>query len=102
MNQKELMTVVMVLLVVVVGMWRRILRRGRVAVSATHSETKHFQTLVLSDRNLLFDFPGLVFPNFPASKAELICAGILSIDQVRGDPIPPVYARRGSHTGLNF
>jgi large subunit GTPase 1 len=62
----------------------------RVAVSATPGKTKHFQTLVLSDRVLLCDCPGLVFPNFSASKAELICAGILSIDQMRGDPIPPV------------
>jgi large subunit GTPase 1 len=62
----------------------------RVAVSATPGKTKHFQTLVLSDRVLLCDCPGLVFPNFSASKSDLICAGVLSIDQMRGDPLGPV------------
>lgn len=62
----------------------------RVAVSATPGKTKHFQTLVLSDTVLLCDCPGLVFPNFSSSKAELICAGVLSIDQMRGDHLSPV------------
>lgn len=62
----------------------------RVAVSATPGRTKHFQTLVLTDRVLLCDCPGLVFPNFSSSKAELICAGVLSIDNMRGDYLSPV------------
>lgn len=62
----------------------------RVAVSATPGKTKHFQTLVLSDRVMLCDCPGLVFPNFSASKSELICAGVLSIDQMRGDALSPM------------
>lgn len=62
----------------------------RVAVSSTPGKTKHFQTLVLTDDLLLCDCPGLVFPNFSSSKAELICAGVLSIDQMRGDHLTPV------------
>lgn len=62
----------------------------RVAVSMTPGKTKHFQTLVLSDDVQLCDCPGLVFPNFSASKTELICAGVLSIDQLRGDPLGSV------------
>jgi large subunit GTPase 1 len=62
----------------------------RVGVSATPGKTKHFQTLVLSDHLMLCDCPGLVFPNFSASKSELICAGVLSIDTMRGDAVSPV------------
>lgn len=62
----------------------------RVAVSATPGRTKHFQTLVLNENVLLCDCPGLVFPNFSSSKAELICAGVLSIDQMRGDHLTTV------------
>ena len=29
------------------------------------------------------DCPGLVFPNFASTKAELVCNGILPIDQLR-------------------
>lgn len=62
----------------------------RVAVSSTPGRTKHFQTLVLTDELLLCDCPGLVFPNFSASKAELICAGVLSIDQMRSESLIPI------------
>lgn len=62
----------------------------RVAVSSTPGKTKHFQTLVLTEKVLLCDCPGLVFPNFSSSKSELICAGVLSIDQMRGDYLSPV------------
>lgn len=62
----------------------------RVAVSSTPGKTKHFQTLVLTENVLLCDCPGLVFPNFSSSKSELICAAILSIDQMRGDHLTPV------------
>jgi len=37
----------------------------------------------LSDKVLLCDCPGLVFPNFATTKAELVCNGILPIDQLR-------------------
>jgi large subunit GTPase 1 len=55
----------------------------KVSVSATPGKTKHFQTLHLSDRIILCDCPGLVFPNFTTTKAELVCNGILPIDQLR-------------------
>ena len=38
---------------------------------------------------ILCDCPGLVFPNFVTNKAEMICNGILPIDQMR-DHTPPV------------
>ncbi|KAF1953196.1 P-loop containing nucleoside triphosphate hydrolase protein [Byssothecium circinans] len=55
----------------------------KVSVSATPGKTKHFQTIHLSDQVLLCDCPGLVFPNFASTKAELVCNGILPIDQLR-------------------
>ncbi|KAF8539248.1 hypothetical protein BDD12DRAFT_924808 [Trichophaea hybrida] len=55
----------------------------KVSVSSTPGKTKHFQTLHLSDRIILCDCPGLVFPNFASTKAELVCNGILPIDQQR-------------------
>ena len=55
----------------------------KVSVSATPGKTKHFQTIHLSDRVILCDCPGLVFPNFAFTKAELVCNGILPIDQLR-------------------
>jgi large subunit GTPase 1 len=60
----------------------------RVAVGATPGKTKHFQTLVLSDRVMLCDCPGLVFPSFVNSKAEMYCCGVLPISQLR-DHIGP-------------
>nr|OQO15536.1 hypothetical protein B0A51_17309 [Rachicladosporium sp. CCFEE 5018] len=55
----------------------------KVSVSATPGKTKHFQTIHLSQRVILCDCPGLVFPNFAMTKAELVCNGILPIDQLR-------------------
>eukprot|EP00944_MAST-04C_sp_MAST-4C-sp1_P002634 g2634.t1 len=55
----------------------------RVAVGSTPGKTKHFQTIVLSDNLTLCDCPGLVFPTFMSSKAEMVCNGILPIDQMR-------------------
>ncbi|KAA8496621.1 Large subunit GTPase 1-like [Porphyridium purpureum] len=61
----------------------------RVAVSATPGKTKHFQSFVLDDHVVLCDCPGLVFPNFSTSRADLVCNGVLPIDQMR-DPVSPV------------
>ncbi|KUF92773.1 hypothetical protein AM588_10004039 [Phytophthora nicotianae] len=36
-------------------------------------KTKHFQTMILSDKIMLCDCPGLVFPSFVNSKAEMYC-----------------------------
>ncbi|TAQ86781.1 hypothetical protein B7494_g4904 [Chlorociboria aeruginascens] len=55
----------------------------KVSVSSTPGKTKHFQTIHLSEKVLLCDCPGLVFPNFASTKAELVCNGILPIDQLR-------------------
>lgn len=55
----------------------------KVSVSSTPGKTKHFQTIHLSDRVILCDCPGLVFPNFAFTKADLVCNGVLPIDQMR-------------------
>lgn len=55
----------------------------RVSVSSTPGKTKHFQTIHLSSRIVLCDCPGLVFPNFASTKAELVVNGVLPIDQLR-------------------
>lgn len=61
----------------------------KVSVSATPGKTKHFQTIHLSPKILLCDCPGLVFPNFAYTNGELVCNGVLPIDQLR-EHIPPV------------
>lgn len=61
----------------------------KVSVSATPGKTKHFQTIMLSPETVLCDCPGLVFPNFAYTNGELVCNGVLPIDQLR-DHIPPV------------
>jgi large subunit GTPase 1 len=55
----------------------------KVSVSATPGKTKHFQTIHFTDKVILCDCPGLVFPNFASTKAELVCNGVLPIDQLR-------------------
>ncbi|CCE65028.1 hypothetical protein TPHA_0J02080 [Tetrapisispora phaffii CBS 4417] len=55
----------------------------KVSVSSTPGKTKHFQTIKLSDSVMLCDCPGLVFPNFAYNKGELVCNGVLPIDQLR-------------------
>ena len=55
----------------------------KVSVSSTPGKTKHFQTIHLSPGVILCDCPGLVFPSFATTKAELVCNGILPIDQLR-------------------
>jgi large subunit GTPase 1 len=55
----------------------------KVSVSSTPGKTKHFQTIHLSDKVLLCDCPGLVFPNFAFTNGELVCSGVLPIDQLR-------------------
>ncbi|KAI9907072.1 hypothetical protein PsorP6_004778 [Peronosclerospora sorghi] len=60
----------------------------RVAVGATPGKTKHFQTMILSDKIMLCDCPGLVFPSFVNSKAEMYCCGVLPLSQLR-DHIEP-------------
>ncbi|KAM8954112.1 large subunit GTPase 1 homolog [Pelodytes ibericus] len=66
-----------------------ILGNKKVSVSATPGHTKHFQTLFVEPGLCLCDCPGLVMPSFVSTKAEMICSGILPIDQMR-DHIPPI------------
>ncbi|KAM3577082.1 hypothetical protein VYU27_001001 [Nannochloropsis oceanica] len=61
----------------------------RVAVSSTPGKTKHFQTLPLDEDTMLCDCPGLVFPSFVATSADMVCAGVLPINQLR-DHMAPV------------
>ncbi|XP_046892831.1 large subunit GTPase 1 homolog [Hypomesus transpacificus] len=66
-----------------------IFRNKKVSVSATPGHTKHFQTLYVEPDLCLCDCPGLVMPSFVSTKAEMICCGILSIDQMR-DHVPAI------------
>mmetsp|Transcript_11668 Transcript_11668/g.14077 ORF Transcript_11668/g.14077 Transcript_11668/m.14077 type:complete len:738 (-) Transcript_11668:99-2312(-) len=72
----------------------------RVATGATPGKTKHFQTIELpplpslsEDRPetqmTLCDCPGLVFPQFVSSSADMLHAGVLNVTQLR-DHIPPM------------
>lgn len=61
----------------------------RVGVASMPGKTKHFQTLNLESNICLCDCPGLVFPSFANSKAEMMCCGVLPIDTMK-DFISPV------------
>ncbi|CUM62600.1 uncharacterized protein PRCAT00000152001 [Priceomyces carsonii] len=61
----------------------------KVSVSSTPGKTKHFQTIHLTPEILLCDCPGLVFPNFAYTNGELVCNGVLPIDQLR-EHISPI------------
>ena len=52
----------------------------KVGVASLPGKTKHFQTLNLGKEICLCDCPGLVFPSFANSKAEMMCCGVLPID----------------------
>ncbi|XP_062522770.1 large subunit GTPase 1 homolog [Corticium candelabrum] len=66
-----------------------LLQDKRVPVSVTPGRTKHFQTLFMGKSLCLCDCPGLVFPSFASTKAEMVCSGILPIDQMR-DYVGPI------------
>ncbi|KAI9339614.1 P-loop containing nucleoside triphosphate hydrolase protein, partial [Obelidium mucronatum] len=55
----------------------------KVTVSSTPGKTKHFQTIHLDESTVLCDCPGLVFPSFATTKAEMVVNGVLPIDQLR-------------------
>ena len=61
----------------------------KLPVSATPGKTKHYQTHVLSDDLTLVDGPGLVIPNLKMSKADMVLAGILPIDNLT-DYLPSI------------
>eukprot|EP00826_Nyctotherus_ovalis_P030938 TRINITY_DN2470_c0_g1_i18.p1 TRINITY_DN2470_c0_g1~~TRINITY_DN2470_c0_g1_i18.p1 ORF type:complete len:605 (+),score=184.01 TRINITY_DN2470_c0_g1_i18:77-1891(+) len=52
----------------------------KVSVSTQPGRTKHFQTIHIDSEVTLCDCPGLVFPSFTNSKAEMMCSGVISID----------------------
>ena len=57
--------------------------RKRVGVASMPGKTKHFQTLNVEGDLCLVDCPGLVFPSFANSKAEMMCCGVLPIDTMK-------------------
>ncbi len=65
-------------------------------------KTKHFQTLEVTDSLMLCDCPGLVFPSFMNSTGEMICSGILPINQMRDyvDPASVSSSSSSSSGGL--
>lgn len=63
--------------------------KKRVGVASMPGKTKHFQTLQIDGNITLVDCPGLVFPSFANSKAEMICCGVLPIDTIK-DYLPPI------------
>lgn len=82
----------------------------KVSVSSTPGKTKHFQTINLTEDLMLCDCPGLVFPNFAQTKAELVCQGVLPIDQLRDcmspsalvtERIPKVFLEHVYHIRLH-
>jgi len=66
-----------------------LLEGKKTAVSSTPGKTKHFQTHFIDEELCLCDCPGLVFPSFVFTKADLVLNGILPVDQMR-DHIPPL------------
>lgn len=54
----------------------------KTGVTSTPGKTKHFQTLIISDKLMLCDCPGLVFPSFSSSRADMVAFGVLPIDRM--------------------
>ncbi len=70
---------------VLVGASKNNHKANRVGVASMPGKTKHFQTLNVPDHSniTLCDCPGLVFPSFVSSSADLILAGVYPLSQVR-------------------
>lgn len=70
---------------VLVGASKNNHKTSRVGVASQPGKTKHFQTLNVPDyQNVtLCDCPGLVFPSFVSSNADLVLAGVYPLSQVR-------------------
>lgn len=67
----------------------RFLTSKKLQVSATPGKTKHFQTHLVGGSCVFIDGPGLVIPNLTMTKASMILAGILPIDNLT-DYKPPM------------
>ncbi|KAL1917031.1 uncharacterized protein VTP21DRAFT_5229 [Calcarisporiella thermophila] len=71
-----------------------LLGEKRVSVSSTPGKTKHFQTIHLSPTLVLCDCPGLVFPTFATTNGDMVCNGVLPIDQLREHTGPAALVAR--------
>lgn len=56
--------------------------KKKVGVDSKPGKTKNMQTIILSDKLLLCDCPGLVLPSIVSSKAEMLCNGVLPIQNL--------------------
>ncbi|KAK9062691.1 hypothetical protein SSX86_019880 [Deinandra increscens subsp. villosa] len=54
----------------------------RTGVTSTPGKTKHFQTLIITEKLTLCDCPGLVFPSFTSSRYHMIASGVLPIHRM--------------------
>lgn len=61
-----------------------LMKKKKVGVAMMPGKTKHYQTLFLPNEPeiCLMDCPGLVFPTFTHSKADLVVNGITPIDKI--------------------
>ena len=76
----------------------------RVGVASQPGKTKHFQTLHVPGHPdaMLCDCPGLVFPSFVSSTADMIAAGVYPIAQMRDHwPVVGLVCQRVPRTVLN-
>ncbi|GMI15229.1 hypothetical protein TrVE_jg241 [Triparma verrucosa] len=77
---------------------------NRVAVASQPGKTKHFQTLFVPGEPdmMLCDCPGLVFPSFVSSTADMIAAGVYPIAQMRNHwPVVGLICQRIAREVLN-
>ena len=67
-----------------------LMKKKKVGVAMMPGKTKHYQTLFLpnDDEICLMDCPGLVFPSFTFSKADLVINGIIPIDKLTDFLLP--------------
>ena len=68
-----------------------LIRRKKVSTSATPGKTKRYQTIHLTPTVVLCDCPGLVFPRLATTVGEMVCQGILPIDELRDVRSPVRY-----------
>lgn len=60
----------------------------KVGVASRPGKTKHYQSIYMGNDICLCDCPGLVFPSFAASKAEMVCCGVIPIDNLKDIKVP--------------
>jgi large subunit GTPase 1 len=66
-------------------------KKKLVGVDARPGKTKNYQTIFLDKNLLLCDCPGLVFPTIASSKSEMICLGVLPVDNLKDWNTPIEY-----------